>query len=153
MRATLDSPKTSHVRDSGDAFPHSTRVFVDGRDGVRVPFREIALSGGESPLRVYDTSGPRDHDVRDGLPALRAKWIGRRGGIETVSRSYTPIQGIKTVDLPAGLARRTLRGTGSVTQMHYARRGEITPEMEFVAIREGVPARFVRDEIARGRAI
>jgi phosphomethylpyrimidine synthase len=153
MRAPLDSPKTSHVGDYGDAFPHSTRVLVEGRDGIRVPFREIALSGGEPPLRVYDTSGPRDHDVREGLPALRAKWIRGRGGIETVSRSYRPIAGVQSVELPDGLARRTLRGTGNVTQMHYARRHEITPEMEFVAIREGVPAEFVRSEIARGRAI
>src|SRR4051812_7634896 len=148
MRDTLDSPATSHVGDYGDAFPHSTRVFVEGPHGVRVPFREIALSGGELPLRVYDTSGPREDDVRDGLPALRAPWIRARGGTEITSRSYRPITGSTTVDLPAGLARTTLRGTGNVTQMHYARRGEITPEMEFVAIREGVSAELVRSEIA-----
>jgi phosphomethylpyrimidine synthase len=153
MRDLLDSPKTSHVGDYGAAFPHSTRVLVEGSGGIRVPFREIALSGGEPPLRVYDTSGPRDHDVRDGLPALRADWIKARGEIETVSRSYRPISGVKTVELPDGLARRTLRGTGNITQMHYARRGEITPEMEFVALREDMPAEFVRSEIARGRAI
>ena len=127
MRDTVDSPATSHVGDYGDAFPHSTRVFVEGRDGVRVPFREIALSGGEPPLRVYDTSGPRSHDVREGLPALRAEWIRARGGVETVSRSYRPISGIASVELPTGLSRRTLRGTGSVTQMSYARRVRSRP--------------------------
>ena len=153
MRAPAKSPETPHVGDYGDAFPHSTRVLVEGPQGIRVPFREIALSGGEQPLRVYDTSGPRDHDVRDGLPALRAEWIRARGGVESVGRSYKPIAGERTVDLPEGLTRRTLRGTGNVTQMHYARRGEVTPEMEFVALREGMPSEFVRSEIARGRAI
>src|SRR4051812_19518885 len=143
MRDTLDSPATVHVGDYGDSFPHSTRVFVDGPNGIRVPFREIALSGGEDPLRVYDTSGPRAHDVRDGLPALRGAWIQARGGVVEVERSYRPIAGQRTVDLPAGLARKTLRGTGNVTQMHYARKGEITPEMEFVAIREGMSPEFV----------
>jgi len=153
MRAPLDSPTTSHVGDYGDAFPHSTRVFVEGGNGLRVPFREIALSGGEPPLRVYDTSGPRDLDVRVGLPPLRDEWIKARGGVESVTRSYKPIAGERIVELPQGLSRRTLRGTGNVTQMHYARRGEITPEMEFVALRERLSAEFVRAEIARGRAI
>jgi phosphomethylpyrimidine synthase len=153
MRPVLDSPVTTHVGDYGDAFPHSTRVHVEGRDGIRVPFREIALSAGEPPLRVYDTSGPRHLDVREGLPALRGEWIRARGAVETVQRSYVPIPGTKTAELPSGLHRPTLRGTSSVTQMTYARRGDITPEMEFVALREGVSAEFVRSEIARGRAI
>src|SRR3954465_7152350 len=107
----------------GDAFPNSTKVYVDGPHGIRVPMREIALSGGEPPLRVYDTSGPQGFDVRAGLPALRSGWI-----------------------LP-------LRAAGPITQLHYARKGEITPEMEFIAIREGLPAEYVRSEVARGRAI
>lgn len=147
------TPDTPHVGDYGDNFPHSTRVFVDGPHGMRVPFREIALSGGEEPLRVYDTSGPREHDVLDGLPALRADWIRARGDVEEVSRSYKPIAGTKVADIPAGLARKTLRGTGNVTQLHYARKGIVTPEMEFVAIREGMSPEFVRSEVARGRAI
>src|SRR4051812_25573340 len=98
MRAPADSPTTAHAGDYGDAFPHSTRVLVDGANGVRVPFREIALSGGEAPLRVYDTSGPRTHDVRDGLPSLRAGWIDARGSVETVERSYRPISGERTVE-------------------------------------------------------
>jgi phosphomethylpyrimidine synthase len=150
---TSATPETPHVGDYGDAFPHSTRVFVDGPNGMRVPFREIALSGGEQPLRVYDTAGPRQVDVREGLPTPREQWIRARGCVEEVQRSYTPIPGTKTVELPEGLARRTLRGAGRVTQMHYARKGEITPEMEFVAIREGMSADFVRSEVARGRAI
>src|SRR5205823_6061402 len=106
------------------AFPKSTKVFVDGPQGVRVPVREIALEQGQSVLRVYDTSGPQDYDVKNGLPRLRDAWVQPRKA--------------------AG---------GCVTQLHYARQGTITPEMEFVAIREGLPADFVREEVARGRAI
>src|SRR3954471_9943121 len=62
----------------GDAFPNSTKVYLDGPGGVRVPMREIALSGGEPPLRVYDTSGPQGFEVREGLPSLRANWISDR---------------------------------------------------------------------------
>ncbi|MGE3707936.1 MAG: phosphomethylpyrimidine synthase ThiC, partial [Vicinamibacterales bacterium] len=109
------------------AFPNSRKVLVDGPQGVRVPMREIALSGGDPSLRVYDTSGPQGVDVRQGLPKLRAPWVD---------------------------ARRGRRQPGEpVTQLFYARRGEITPEMEFIALREGLPAEFVRDEVARGRAI
>ena len=112
------------------AFPNSTKVFVDGPQGVRVPVREIALSGDQPALRVYDTSGPQDHDVKAGLPKLRAPWVDAR----------------------LKLSRSESAGT-CVTQLHYARKGEITQEMEFIAIREGLPAEFVRDEVARGRAI
>jgi phosphomethylpyrimidine synthase len=147
------TPETPHVGDYGDNFPHSTRVFVDGPHGMRVPFREISLSGGEPPLRVYDTAGPLNHDVERGLPPLRGEWIASRGDIEFVERSYRPIAGVKSVDIPKGLARKTVRGTGNVTQLHYARKGIITPEMDFVAIREGMSPEFVRSEVARGRAI
>jgi phosphomethylpyrimidine synthase len=61
-----------------ESFPNSTKVYVEGPEGVRVPMREIALSEGEPPLRVYDTSGPQGFDVREGLPALRADWISDR---------------------------------------------------------------------------
>ena len=60
------------------AFPNSSKVLVDGGQGVRVPMREIALSQGEPSLRVYDTSGPQDHDVKDGLPKLREPWVAPR---------------------------------------------------------------------------
>jgi phosphomethylpyrimidine synthase len=104
--------------------PSSSKVMIE-RDGLCVPMREIRLSGGEPPVRVYDTTGPQGHDVRKGLPKLRAPWI----------------------------ERRLAEGSANVSQMHYARRGEITEEMRFVAIREGVTPEFVRDEVARGRAI
>ena len=138
----------------GEAFPASARVFVPGPGGVGVPMREIALSGGEPPLRVYDTSGPRDGDVRDGLPLLRDGWIRARD-VRVTGRAATVEPGKKDdpLELPPGLARTTRRGNGPVTQMHYARRGEVTPEMEFVAVREGMDPAFVRDEVARGRAI
>jgi len=110
------------MSDFSTAYPSSRKVYVDGAQGVRVPMREVGLTGGEAPLRLYDTSGPQGHDVKTGLPRLRAPWVQAR-----------------SQDL--------------VTQLQFARKGEITPEMEFVAIREGLPAEFLRDEVARGRAI
>jgi phosphomethylpyrimidine synthase len=139
--------------DYGDAFPASRKVYVEGRHGIRVPMREIVLSGGEPPLRVYDTAGPLGVDVRHGLEPLRADWIRARGDVVEAQRTYRPLPGAQPVEMPEALHRPTLRGTGCVTQMHYARRGEITPEMEFVALREGMDAEFVRSEVARGRAI
>jgi phosphomethylpyrimidine synthase len=138
--------------DYGDAFPSSRKVYVEGRHGIRVPMREIALSGGEPPLRVYDTSGPLGGDVRLGVPDVRGEWVRGRA-VSSVERSYRPLAGTSTAELPETLRRPTLRGTGPVTQMHFARRGEVTPEMEFVALREGMDPAFVRDEVARGRAI
>jgi phosphomethylpyrimidine synthase len=134
-----------------DAFPNSRKVFVEGPQGVRVPMREIALSGGEPALRVYDNSGPQGCDVRDGLPSVRGEWIaGRaRAGRWTTG----PVGQDPTGLIPASLQRAPLRGRGLVTQMQFARRGEVTPEMEFVALREGLPAEMVREEVARGRAI
>ena len=67
------TPKTE-PSDYGDAFPASRRVHVEGLMGVRVPMREIHLSDGEPPLRVYDTAGPLEVDVRQGLPRLREGW-------------------------------------------------------------------------------
>ncbi len=106
-------------------FPASQKVFIE-EGGLSVPVRRISLSGGEAPLDVYDTSGPQGHDPHKGLPKLRKPWIDAR---------------FKDGD------------DGNRSQMHYARRGIITQEMKFVAIRENMPAEFVRDEIARGRAI
>ena len=124
----MSTPESPTSGDYGDAFPSSFRVFdeasVPTMSGpVRVPMREVRLSGGEPSIRLYDTSGPQATDVRAGLPKLRASWVAAR------------------------------RGQASPTQLHYARRGETTPEMAFVAAREGLPAEFVRDEVARGRAI
>jgi phosphomethylpyrimidine synthase len=136
-----------------EAFPNSRKVFAEGPRGIRVPMREIALSGGEPPLRVYDTSGPQGCDVRQGLPAVRQPWILERD----VTRVEDPASARQTLDArlatPDSLLRPVYRGNGPVTQLHYARRGEITPEMEFVALREGLPPEFVRAEVARGRAI
>jgi phosphomethylpyrimidine synthase len=144
------APRTEDVgTDYPDAFPNSRKVFVEGPRGIRVPMREIHLTGGEPPLRVYDTSGPRDVDVRRGLPPLREEWIAERGVRET-GRTREPAPEVET---PEALSRPTLRGNGPLTQMIYARRGEVTPEMEFVALREGMDPTFVRDEVARGRAI
>ena len=131
------------------AYPNSKKVYIEGTRGIAVPMREIHLSGGEPPLRVYDTSGPQDLDVREGLPPLREQWIQERGTHETGRTRELAAN----VEMPEALKTRTVRGTGSVTQMTYAKNGEVTPEMEFVAIREGVEPVFVRDEIARGRAI
>ena len=112
--------------------------------------REIALSDGEPPLRVYDTSGSHDSDVRTGLPPLRETWVDDRGGTTKVTRTDR-VPG--SVEMPSSLRRSVVRGVGPVTQMHYARRGEVTAEMEFVALREGFDPDFVRAEVARGRAI
>ena len=131
LPSSLSPPASASYR---GVFPNSSKVYLEGPQGIRVPVREIALAGGEPPLRVYDTSGPEGHDVRKGLPPLRRSWIRVRDVDETTPASV-------------------LRGRSPITQLHYARRGELTPEMEFVALREGLPAEFVRSEVARGRAI
>ncbi len=146
--ATRELPVQQQAADYGEAFPNSRKVYVDGRHGVRVPMREIGLSGGEPPLRVYDPSGPPGHDVREGLPPLRLPWLLERDVTEVGDRDQT-----LGLPMPTGLRRRVLRGNGPVTQLHYARRREITPEMEFVAVREGIDAELVRSEVERGRAI
>src|SRR5262245_44216150 len=126
MTSTLPAAPTLTY---GAAFPNSTKIYIDGPHGIRVPVREIALSGGEPPLRVYDSSGPQGCDVREGLPDVREEWIRARDVAGVASR-------------PTGF-----RARGPLTQLHYARRGEITPEMEFVALREGLPAELVRSEV------
>ena len=140
--------------DYGPAFPNSRKIFVEGSKGVRVPMREISLAGGEPSVRVNDTSGPLDVDPQLGLAKLRGPWIEGRGGVVEGDTTYRPLDPDTAVSIPEALQNRPLRSTGgTVTQMHYARRGDITEEMEFVAIREGMDAEFVRDEVARGRAI
>ena len=140
--------------DYGPAFPNSRKIFVEGSKGVRVPMREISLAGGERSVRVNDTSGPLGVDPQLGLTKLRAPWIEGRGGVVEGDTTYRPLDPDTAVSIPQALQNRPLRSAGgTVTQMHYARRGDITEEMEFVAIREGMDAEFVRDEVARGRAI
>ncbi len=141
--------------DFSSAFPNSHKVYVDGPLGVRVPMREIELSGGEPSLLVYDSSGPQGGDVREGLPQARRPWILSRGDVVEEPRALTMI-GSPDRPMPPALAERAktrLRGTSPVTQLHYARRNIITPEMEFIAVREGFDVEFVRSEVARGRAI
>ena len=139
---------TTPASDYGDAYPASRKVH-EGSARVQVPMREIALTGGEPPLRVYDSSGPLGGDVRVGLPPLRRAWIAARGDVEEVA----PARAVTDEPVPDGLRRPVVRGRAAATQMHYARRGEVTPEMEFVAVREGLDPEFVRSEVARGRAI
>jgi phosphomethylpyrimidine synthase len=164
MTATATRPPASPSSDDsyGTAFPNSTKVHLDGPHGIRVPMREIALSGGEPPLRVYDSSGPRGGEAREGLPGVRNAWIrGRDVEACHPERGEGPAPRAPSHSVARSLAARgmtrkppvALRGRSTITQLHYARRGEITEEMEFVALREGVPAELVRSEVARGRAI
>jgi len=155
-------------------FPKSHRIYKQGsRADLRVPLREIQTS---EPIALYDTSGPWGDpqikcDVRDGLAALRRNWVVERGDVaEYEGRKVDPIDnGYRSADEERyarvkargrleefpGLRRSPLRARPGhrVTQMHYARRGLVTPEMEFIAIRESLDPDFVRQEVARGRAI
>ena len=191
-----------------EPFPGSRKVHVPGTlTGVRVPMREIALTNGEK-VTVYDTSGPYTDpsaaiDVKQGLQALRAGWIEARGDTEAYAgrtraalddgakHEAREAERIAALRQQAAALQRTPRRarnganlTGNVTQMHYARRGIVTPEMEYVAVRENgqrewmreylgdaerearlkgnamgaripelITPEFVRDEVARGRAI
>jgi len=134
-----------------------SRVYVTGtRDDVRVPFREVVLSDPLMPsLRLYDTSGPHGDsdasvDYRVGLPPHRLSWISERGDVDVVRHAPQPGAAGGPGDERPVLRAKEGR---TVTQMHYARRGVITPEMRFVAAREGTSPEFARDEIALGRAI
>src|SRR5688572_20017353 len=143
------------------------KTYVAGpRPDLRVPFTEVLQDGPNEPVRLYDTSGPQGHTPDVGLTPLRAPWIHERADIDHYEgRSPTlrddgraseragesgaepfPGEGARRPRLRARSGRR-------VTQMHYARRGEVTPEMQFVAVREGVDPEVVRDEVASGRAI
>ncbi|HWX11071.1 MAG TPA: phosphomethylpyrimidine synthase ThiC [Trinickia sp.] len=203
-----------------EALPNSRKVYVSGsQPDIRVPMREITQSdtpsgfGGEQnpPIYVYDTSGPYSDpavkiDIRQGLAALRQRWIEARGDTEVLADLTSHYGRERAADSATaqlrfpGLHRKPRRAKAgaNVTQMHYARRGIITPEMEFIAIRENqrraeyleslrasgpngtklaemmgrqhpgqafgaaafganapseITPEFVRDEVARGRAI
>ncbi len=180
-------------------YPNSRKIYIEGsRLDIRVPMREITLSptqtrDGEeenAPLLVYDTSGPYTDpevsiDLQSGLPALRQPWLAERDDTETLAdltsnygqarRDDASLDALRFAHVRAPL--RAKSGC-NVSQLHYARQGIITPEMEFVAIRENqqramqttltpqhagqsfganipkeITPEFVRDEIARGRAI
>jgi phosphomethylpyrimidine synthase len=162
MTALDDSPTTI-----GTAFPGSRKTYLQGsRPDLQVPMREVELTTGDRVV-LYDTSGPYTDpslrtDVRLGLPTLRSGWIAERQDTEEYDgRPVQPIDnGLKAHDhrnldsvfAGTGKARRALPGR-NVSQLHYARQGVITPEMEFVALREGVEPSYVREEVARGRAV
>jgi len=180
--------------------PSSRKVYIEGsRSDIRVPMREIsqrdtpASFGAEKnpSIRVYDTSGPYTDpaakiDIRNGLPPLRAQWIRERADTEelpgpTSEYGVERLRDPRLAEMRFNLKRRPRRARPgeNVTQMHYARRGMVTPEMEFIAIRENqrhdrlselitrqhpgesfgatlpttITPEFVRAEVARGRAI
>ena len=181
-------------------FPGSTKVYIHGsRDDIKVPLRKIELTdtptanGSESnpPVYVYDTSGPFTDpdiriDLRKGLGPVRNGWVGERNDTESthgLSSEYARVRANDPSldDLRFEHVRQPLRAKygNNVTQMHYARQGIITPEMEFIALRENqrieqlhedtigqhpgqsfgasipklITAEFVRAEVARGRAV
>ena len=182
-------------------FPSSRKIYVQGsRPDIRVPMRQVeqadtpASFGSEQnpPITIYDTSGPYTDpdsaiDLMRGLPALRDVWIKERGDTEQLTGPSSEFGRDRQSNPELAQLRfehirppRRARTGANVTQMHYARRGVITPEMEFVAIRENlrldelrdtplftqhrgvsfgaslperVTPEFVRDELARGRAI
>ncbi len=153
------------------SLPGSKKVYVDGpRAGMKVPMREIEQSETNGipnpPVRVYDTSGPYTDpaykvELEKGIPTPRHSWIMERGDVEAYEgREVKPEDdGVKVASKHTPvfpqMDRQPLRAKqgANVTQMHYARNGIITSEMEYVAIREGVEPEFVRKEIAEGRAI
>jgi len=149
-----------------EGMPAARKIYITGsRPDIRVPMREVELEAPNPPIRLYDTSGPytdpeEKPDVRLGLAPRRLHWIHERGDVEELPRSSSEYRRAREADPELGSlrfshTRKPLRAQAGkrVTQLHYARRGEITPEMEFIALREGVAPEFVRDEVARGRAI
>jgi len=161
MNAPFDARLAKPDAAAVQPFPNSRKIYVTGsRSDIRVPMREIhqaptPLPGGgfepNPPIFVYDTSGPYTDpdariDIRQGLPPLRAGWIEARGDTELLPHPTSQYGQARLAD-PAteplrfpGLKRTPRRAKPgcNVTQMHYARRGIITPEMEFVAIRENL---------------
>lgn len=181
------------------SFKNSKKIYVEGKHNIKVPFREISLSdtasqfGAEknNPVVVYDTSGPYTDpgyqiDIRNGLPALRSQWILDRADVEELDGPTSDFGKERQNDpelekMRFNLKRKPLKAKSgqNVSQMHYAKKGIITPEMEYIAIRENqrregisefiqtqhpgqnygasipklITPEFVRDEVAKGRAI
>ena len=195
--ATSKTPANHSFTVTTGALPGSVKIFAKGSpllQGVNVGMRAIELSktSGEAPIVVYDTSGPYTDaaekiDITKGLAPLRASWIETRGDTERYDgrqirpedNGYKAHQKMEVTEFP-NVVKRPLRAKigGNVTQMHYAKKGIITPEMEYVSIRENesrqeaqevshakggesfgasipklITPEFVRDEVARGRAI
>ena len=170
--------KKSLYNDYGDHFPSSKKVYVSGsQPGINVPLREIALTPTEThqgqviendPIRVYDTSGPwtdpaQTLDVEKGLPALRKDWIASRGDTEkAAARGFIAGddgvrgQGARQPFPELERARLRAKPGQNVSQMHYAKKGIITPEMEYVAIRENLgrqeafDAFYQHSDVAKG---
>ena len=158
-KATKFLATNAHVDEAAvQPLPNSRKIYVQGsRAGIRVPMREVSQAdtptafGGERnpPIYVYDCSGPYSDpaakvDIRSGLPVLRAQWIAERGDVEELPGLSSEFGRARAADakldelrFPA-LHRKPLKAKAgrNVTQMHYARQGIVTPEMEFVAIRE-----------------
>jgi len=176
---TTETNGTQHHRARGNGAETSQlgsrKVYVLGSTPeMRIPMREVTLSATRTatgqmeanpPIRLYDTSGPYTDptftpNLRQGLPAQRLAWILGRGDVEelpepssTYRKQREADPALDSIRFPSPRKPLRARAGRRVTQMHYARRGEITPEMEFIAIREGVTPEHVRDEVARGRAI
>jgi phosphomethylpyrimidine synthase len=150
-----------------DPFPGSKRVYLSGHHfpDLQVPFREIQLTEPNDPVRVYDTSGAYTDpaqvtDITQGLARQRTAWIESRGDVELLPDFTSTYQHIRAVDDYVQAIRfpqknRPLRAKSgrNVSQMHYAKKGVITAEMEYIALRENCSPEFVREEVASGRAI
>src|SRR6476661_5714415 len=186
-----DSPARTELKVTTGPIRGSRKIHV-GPLGVAMRAIDLEPSSGEPPLRVYDCSGPYTDpeariDIMAGLPELRRDWIRGRGDVEEVAQRQVKPEdnGQLGPDRSGGVQpfpnvrRSVLRATpgANVSQMHYARRGIVTPEIEYVAVRENlgreaaiealvrdgqdfgasipdyVTPEFVRDEVARGRAI
>ncbi len=163
MNTTIRNPKavTNDVVTRG-ALPGSKKVMVGG-----VPFREVALSGGEPPIRLYDTSGPYTDDsasidIEKGLVARRREWILARGDVEEYEgRARKPEDdGLKSGELlsvpqfdRAALKPLRAKPGRNVSQLHYARQGIITEEMKFIAARENLGRSLQRDGNSFGASI
>ena len=142
--------------------PAREKVYETGaRPNVRVPFTQVNLTVPEPPFLLYDTSGPGSNP-NIGLPPLRLGWIKERGDTTVIEGRLADLRDDGRRAMRTGQASNPFLGerlpvlrakNRAVTQMAYARRGEITPEMEFIATRERLDVELVRDEVARGRAI
>jgi len=165
----MSIPETPIVQNTGEArnvFPNSRKVYIEGsRPNIRVPMREILLSptqtgsGAEenSPALVYDTSGPYTDsgiciDLKKGLAPMRGDWIEERGNTEKLKDLSSGYGRVQRHDealeaLRFACIRQPLRAKSgeNVTQMHYARSGVVTPEMEFAAIRENQQREYLRE--------